>query len=140
VLLRTFQRLSRLAGGGVREQYRAMVAAMASAGVDTGGRPPVWAWWGSLRLLDAAMLFDPEYELSAGFATVEFEAPEALVVCSDYGRWNDYLAGNGTWTRCPAPTGEPFQVCLPHLLPEGIRAIRPLPVDGWDELDLSAPV
>ncbi|GAB3569923.1 hypothetical protein GCM10027445_22490 [Amycolatopsis endophytica] len=125
---------------GERRAYRAMVAAMERAGVCTEGRPPVWAWRGELRLLDAAMLFDPEYQLSAGFATVEFEAPDELAVCSDYGRWNDYLAGDGSWEVCPEPEREPAQVCLPYLLPEWTRDVRPLPVAGWDELDLTAPV
>ncbi|WP_191244836.1 hypothetical protein [Amycolatopsis deserti] len=124
--------------------YRAMVEAMARAGVDTGGRPPVWAWRGELRLIDAISLFDAEHELSRGFATVEFDAPEHLAVASDYGRWNDFLAASLEGRECawePGPAErEPVQVCLPYLLADWVRDVRPLPTGGWDRLDLAAAV
>ena len=158
MLLRTFQRLSRVEGltgvlagewervpGGLEAPYRAMVSAMERAGVGTGGRPPVWVWWGELRLIDAVSLFDAEHELSAGFATVEFDAPADLVVASDYGRWNDFLAATlagqeHVWEPCPDFAREPVQVCLPYLRAEWVLRVRPLPVAGWDDLDLAAPV
>lgn len=166
MLLRTFQPTERVAaftdGGSLvggwehvpeslRPAYRAMVAAMAETGVDTGGRPPVWAWWGELRLLDALSLLNPEHQLSTGYVTVEFDAPAELVVASDYGVWNDYLAAlfdGSSVTRelgvraISAPLGQrgPTQVCLPYLRADWVRDIRPLPRSGWDELDPSQPV
>jgi hypothetical protein len=160
MLLRTFQRLARVAEleadgvlvgdwdrvpSGHREGYQAMVDAMARAGVESHGRPPVWAWRGTLLLLDAALLLDAEHELSTGYATVEFEAPAEFAVASDYGAWNDYLEalflGNpAQWelTAVPRRWG-PEQVCLPYLRAEWVREVRPLPTTGWDELDTSRP-
>jgi hypothetical protein len=160
MLLRTFQRLTRVAeleADGVlvghwdrvqpahREGYQAMVGAMARAGVETGGKPPMWAWRGTVLLLDAALLLDAEHELSTGYATVEFEAPAELVVTSDYGAWNDYLEalflGSPVQWDVTAPSGRtaPEQVCLPYLRAEWVREVRPLPTTGWDELDTSHP-
>lgn len=158
VRLRTFQRLARVeelhragvlraAWGHVPESLRGaygqMVEAMSSCGVDTGGHPPIWAWRGELRLIDAMLLLDPEHELSTGFATVEFAAPAELVVGSDYGAWNDHLFAvldgeQATWALPPS-TRDPEQVCLPYLLAEWVCEIRPLPTAGWDELDVAEP-
>ncbi len=154
VLLRTFQPLTRVTGDlvgdwdrvppGLVAPYRAMVAAMERAGVGTGGRPPVWAWHGELRLIDAMLLFDAEHELSRGFATVEFDAPAGLVVESDYGRWNDFLAASLEGRECAWELGpvarEPVQVCLPYVRASWVRDVRPLPTGGWDRLDPAAAV
>ncbi|GAA4523696.1 hypothetical protein [Amycolatopsis samaneae] len=166
ITLRTFQPLARaahLAAGGslvgswahvpvpFGAAYRAMVDAMGEAGVSTGGYPPVWAWWGRLRLFDATALFNPEHELSTGYATVEFEAPAQLVVPSDYGVWNDYLdavfenrvAATGVGvhrTAVPLDAEKPTQVCLPYVRASWVRDIRPLPTSGWDDLDPLQPV
>lgn len=168
MILRSFQRLTRVASltatGALvgdwtyvpeadRPAYRAMVAAMAAAGVDTGGRPPVWAWHGEPRLIDAALLLDQEQELSSGYATVEFDAPEPLVALSDYSAWNDHLfemfndrparwsVGTGRWLGPPAKprAAHPTQACLPYLRAEWLLDVRPLPRTGWDELDTSRP-
>ena len=159
MLLRTFQRLPRVAqldADGVlvgdwdrvpdahRAGYRAMVAAMARAGVDTAGRPPMWAWRGGLTLLDAALPLDPEHELSTGYATVEFEAPAELTVVSDYGAWNDHLealfhGGPADWNVTHPVRAQPEQVCVPYLRAEWVRDVRPLPTTGWDEIDPSLP-
>lgn len=161
VVLNSFQRLTavdrlkadgeihgdwRYVDPGCRVGYQAMVEAMDRAGVNTQGRPPIWAWRGDLTLLDASMLLDPEHELALGYATVEFAAPTDLLVTSNYGAWNDFLAitltgGTATWeigVTDPTSWG-PQQVCLPYLRKEWIRDIRPLPTDGWDDLDLSKP-
>ncbi|AIJ22058.1 hypothetical protein AMETH_1966 [Amycolatopsis methanolica 239] len=111
---------------------------------DTGGRPPVWAWRGELRLIDAMLLFDAEHELSRGFAAVEFDAPAGLVVESDYGRWNDFIAASlegreCTWELGPA-VREPAQMCLPYVRASWVREVRPLPTGGWDRLDPAAAV
>ena len=158
--LKTFQRLTRVAQwetegelraewryvpSGMHVGYQAMVEAMARAGVDTQGRPPMWAWSGELTLLDATMLLDPEHDLSQGYATVEFSAPAELAVTSDYGPWNDFLAetltgGTAAWEiSSEPPAEEPRQVCLPYLRSEWIHEVRPLPTSGWDAIDLSAP-
>ncbi|WP_028925095.1 hypothetical protein [Pseudonocardia acaciae] len=154
VVLRTFQRLARveqldadglLVGDWDRvipqhaRAYRAMVDAMARHGVDTGGRPPIWAWTGEVRLVDAALLLDAEHELSTGYATVEFEAPAELVVSSDYGAWNDYLEALFHDRSYEWQPGGADQACLPYLRAEWVREVRPLPTSGWDELDLSLP-
>lgn len=165
MLLRTFQptvRVTALMDSGslvgswdhvptsLHGAYRAMAQAMAKAGVDTEGRPPVWAWWGELLLLDALNLLDPEHQLSAGYATVEFDAPVELVVASDYGVWNDHLAAvfNGSGgtgdlgvraTTIPLDRRKPTQVCLPYLRAEWVCDVRPLPRSGWDEIDVSRP-
>ena len=160
MILRTFQPAARaealLAGhtlvGGwkhappepVRAGYRGMVAAMAKAGVDTGGRPPIWAWHGQLQLLDAVMLLgDPQR--CAGHVTIEFEAPDVLVVLTEYGAWNDHLCAlvDGIhvdgWTAVP-PATSPAQACLPHLERGWVRAVRPLPASGWSDLDWTVEV
>lgn len=171
VVLRTFQLRSRIAqleadgvllgdwdwvSPGLRDGYRAMIAAMARLGVDTQGLPPIWSWYGDLRLFDATSLLDPQHQLSAGYATVEFEAPHGLVVASDYGAWNDHLAalltgGPTESTVVCAPMSvarrpdrrswaqSPEQVCLPYLRHEWVREIRLLPTSGWDAMDLSQP-
>lgn len=161
MILRSFQPLHRIAalqtdgllvghwdhvpGGPVRDGYRAMVAAMRAAGVDTGDRPPIWAWRGRLCLVDAVMLL-AEHELASGYGTVEFEAPPELVVESDYGAWNDHLCAlvenaPTAWHVSSVPAGgELVQACLPHLRAEWVREVRPLPTSGWDELDPSQPV
>jgi hypothetical protein len=158
MILRTFQSLrrveqlevdGRLVGCWEHAQtpdgYRAMVAAMARADVDTGGLPPIWAWRGRLQLIDAKMLL-AEHELSAGYATVEFDAPAELTVESDYGAWNDYLEAVITgrpaeWDlhAVRADGEEPVQVCLPYLRSEWVRDVRSLPRTGWDEIDVSHP-
>jgi hypothetical protein len=119
--------------GFVSRSYRAMVAAR--AGIDTDGRPPVWAWSARRRvsLGDAADLLG-EYGLLQGCATVEFAAPTELCLASDYGAWNDYQyelhrsgAAPAYWD-VPCPLGQrQVQVCLPELRAEWVRAIRPLP-------------
>ncbi|MEJ3653728.1 hypothetical protein WEH80_12160 [Actinomycetes bacterium KLBMP 9759] len=129
---------------GYEPAYRGMVAAMARAGVDTEGRPPIWGWHGRLTLADAAMLFDAEHELSLGFATVDLAAPDELAVSSDYGAWNDYMsdvvAGTpAAWDPTGTPAREPVQVCLPYLLAEWVLDVRPLPSSGWGDLDWSLP-
>lgn len=128
---------------GCGEAYQGMVEAMRRAGVDTNGRPPVWAWQGrSLRLSDASMLYDPEHELVHGFVTVDLDVPGDLVVLSDYVDWCDYLmpsAGSvlGDWTPRPPDPGSvhPAQACLPYLRSGWVRDVRPLPTTGWDDLD-----
>ncbi|GAA0939070.1 hypothetical protein [Pseudonocardia zijingensis] len=122
-------------GGVIRGAYEEMVAAMARAGVPTQGRPPVWAWGGGrgVTVEDAHMLVgDPP---SVDHATVEFDAPDGLLLATDYGAWNDYLAAlfdrSGpvarTWDVPTAVADHLVQVCLPVLRLEWVRAIRPLP-------------
>ncbi|MFF5987734.1 hypothetical protein [Prauserella flavalba] len=123
-----------------RATYPAMVAAMERAGVPTDGRPPVWAWSGVPTPLDITSLLDPEHQLSAGYALIEFAAPDGLVFLSDYGSWNDYLAA---WFDDPeavwAP-GQPAeftrlpQACVPYLRGEWVRTVRPLPTSGWEDV------
>lgn len=159
MILRTFQPRSRLttldadgvlvgswdrvSGGPVRHGYAAMVAAMAAAGIDTGGLPPIWAWRGRLTLVDATMLLS-DHELRSGYVTIEFDAPAELTVASDYGRWNDHLAAlfesDCIEWEIGGPATEPVQICLPQLRAEWVRAVRPLPTTGWNELDPSQPV
>lgn len=154
--LQTFQLLSRLAEldeagvisgdweyvlGGCDEAYRGMVQFMERVGVDTAGCPPIWAWHGPLHLWDASSLFDPEHELVHGFATVDLEVPDEMIVLSDYGQWCEYLmtpvSELGEWVpdRIVPTEGVLVQACLPLLRAEWVRAVRPLPRTGWDELD-----
>jgi hypothetical protein len=125
-----------------RTTYPAMVAAMERAGIHTEGKPPVWAWGGVPTLLDVRSLFDPEYQLSAGYAVVEFDAPTEVVFLSDYGDWNDHLEG---WFEDPEASWEPGplvrsvglpQACVPCVRVEWVREIRVLPTTGWDNPDL----
>ncbi len=121
--------------GFVTRSYQAMVAAMARAGVDTEGRPPVWAWSApqGVSLGDAADLLG-EYGLRQGCATVEFDAPSELCLASDYGAWNDYQyelhrggAAPTSWD-VPCPLAQRLvQVCLPELRADWVREIRSLP-------------
>lgn len=73
-----------------------MVEVMAERGIDCRGRPPIWAWHSDVRLWDAALLFDPQHELSRGFARMTFAAPAELVMVSDYGQWCEVLLLNAT--------------------------------------------
>lgn len=132
-LVGSWEHVPRSPGGVIRAAYEEMVAAMARAGVPTGGRPPVWAWGGrcGVTVEDARMLVGEP--LREGYATVEFTAPAELVLATDYGAWNDYLAA---LFEGPAPRGwdvptpiahELVQVCLPVLRAEWVREVRPLP-------------
>lgn len=158
LLLRTFQSLNRitqlqhngtLVGSwdrvlpGTEDAYLRMVEVMTEHGIDTGGCPPVWAWSGALRLADADSLFNAEHELSGGFATVTFRAPQHLVLLCDYEHWCDALmppadAPIAPWQpkRRDSGSRHPEQACLPHLRLEWVRTIQLLPTSGWDSLDL----
>lgn len=162
LLLRTFQRLDRVEQlnregrliadwahvvPGTERAYARMVEVMAATGIDTEGRPPMWAWHGTLRLQDAALLFDPVHELSAGFATVTFSAPAECALLCGYADWCDLLmARDGQdqrdWQPSPLPRAKrhPDQACLPYVLAEWVVGIEPLPLIGWDEIDLDAVV
>ena len=127
--------------------FRRMTDVMTLHGIDTAGRPPVWAWRGTLRLRDAALLFDPEHELSQGFATVTFTAPGDLVVLSDYAHWCQLLfdpvdAAIEAWQpeRRHSRTCQPEQACLPYVRAEWVTRVRPLPRSGWNDLDQEQPV
>jgi hypothetical protein len=125
-----------------RATYPAMVAAMQQAGIHTEGRPPVWAWGGVPTLFDARSLFDPEHQLSAGYAVVEFDAPTEAVFLSDYGDWNDYLEAwfedsEASWAPRPLDRSVNLpQACVPCVRVEWVREIRVLPTTGWDDPDL----
>lgn len=125
-----------------RATYPAMIAAMTRAGIRTGGRPPIWAWGAVPTLFDASLLLDPEYQLSNGYAVVEFEAPAEDVFLSDYGDWNDYLEAwfadpDAVWAPSPpAPSAGLPQACVPFVRLHWVRAIRALPTTGWDDPEL----
>lgn len=162
LVLRTFQPLSRVAQlqhdrtligdwGHVRpgneRAYARMVEVMTEHGISTDGRPPIWAWHGPLRLIDADLLFDPVHELSRGIATLTFRAPADLVLLCDYGHWCDALMAPAADPAQPwQPAGRtadslhPEQACLPYLRREWVTNIKPLPVAGWDTLDLETPL
>ena len=151
LLLWTFQPLDRIAElertgrmrgswewvspGFETRSYEAMVAAMARAGIDTDGRPPVWAWSGRCGVtLDDAESLLGSYGLLQGCATIEFEAPAARCLASDYGAWNDFqfaLHSGGeappTWDVPTPVADELVQVCLPELRREWVREVRALP-------------
>ena len=133
-------------GDVVRAAYREMVSVMTRAGVDSGGRPPVWAWGGRrVTLQDAhSLVGEPVWD---GYATIEFAAPSELTVATDYRVWNDYLAElftvgadvPRTWD-VPTPIGaELVQVCLPMLRRLWVREIRPLPRSRDEVSDWFAP-
>ncbi|WP_226367031.1 hypothetical protein [Pseudonocardia sp. ICBG162] len=97
--LKTFQRLDRviqlheegvLVGswdtvlGGLERAYEWMVETMDTHRIDTGGNPPIWAWSGTLRLIDAYLLFDETHELSTGYAVITFNASSDLVLLGGY--------------------------------------------------------
>lgn len=131
---------------GTEHAYMRMVEVMAEHGIDTDGRPPVWAWRGPLRLEDADSLFNAEHELSKGFATLTFRASDRLVLLSDYGHWCDALVAStgisaDLWQPiCRAKSSHhPEQACLVHLRIEWVTDIKPLPTTGWDILDLNTP-
>jgi len=135
------------AGDAIAGAYRAMVAAMERAGVPTAGRPPVWAWGGScgVTVADAHSLVGEP--LWAGFATVDFTAPAALVHVTDYHAWNDDLAARFAGAApdpppwdVPTPIGHGLvQVCLPVLRAAWVREVRPLPRSAREVADWSAP-
>lgn len=160
LVLRSFQPLERVAQlqrsgvlrgdwghvvRGTERAYARMVEVMTEKGIDTDGRPPVWAWHGVLRLLDADLLFDAKEELSKGFATLTFRAPDHLVLLSDYADWCDLLMAPpevpvGQWMPQPhAADGFHLeQACLPYVLMDWVTDIQPLPTTDWDDLDLEA--
>lgn len=158
LVLQTFQSLARVAQlqndgtlvsdwehvlSGTEHAYARIVEVMTEHGIDTGGRPPIWAWHGLLRLVDADLLFDPVHELSRGFATLTFRAPDRLVLLSNYGYWCDALLAPadgqvGSWRPRRRDPGSfhPEQACLPYLRLHWVTDIKPLPTTGWDTLDL----
>lgn len=162
LLLRTFQPIERAAtlqaGGaliadwrhvlpGTERAYARMVGVMVEHGIETDGRPPIWAWHGALRLRDAALLLDPERELRTGFAVITFVAPAQLVLLCDYRHWCEALMAPAdaplhVWQpRLEAGDGQhPEQACLPYLLADWVKDIKALPTSGWDTLDQDALV
>ncbi len=144
LLLRTFQRRDRVdqlhregrlvadwshVMKGTERAYVRMVEVMAARGIDTADHPPNWAWHGPLRLYDAALLFDPVHELSAGFATVTFSAPAELVLLCAYPDWCDVLMTTPTheldaWQPQPPIRSRhhPDQACLPYLSAHWVRS------------------
>lgn len=162
LVLRTFQSLERVeqlqddgvlvsdwehVALGTENAYARIVEVMREHGIDTGGRPPVWAWRGLVRLRDADSLFDAVHELSRGYATVTFRAPKHLVLLSDYAHWCDVLmAPAGTpahqWQpqRRAEGSHQPEQACLPYLRLDWVTDIKSLPTSGWDTLDLETPL
>jgi hypothetical protein len=88
----------------------------------TGGRPPVSAWHGPLRLVDADLLYDAVHELGRGFDTPTFRAPGHLGLLCDYGHWCDalmalagYRVHLGEPARRAAGSFHLEQACLPYL-------------------------
>lgn len=157
LVLRTFQPLERviqlrdnglLLGDwkhvlpGTEHGYLRMVEVMEERGIPTTGRPPLWAWHGVLRLVDADSLFDATHELSRGFATITFRAPEHLVLLSDYGHWSDVMLSGESYLRQWQPqrrtssSHHPEQACLPYLELGWVTGVELLPTTGWDTLDL----
>jgi hypothetical protein len=133
-LVGSWEHVPRSPGDAIRRAYEEMVAAMERAGLPTEGRPPVWAWGGrcGVTVQDAHMLVGEP--LRDGYATVEFTAPDGLVLATDYGAWNDYLyelfdggAATAGWDVPTPIADELVQVCLPVLRAEWVDAIRPLP-------------
>lgn len=126
---------------GTEKAYGRMVTAMAERGIDCQDRPPIWAWHGVVRLVDVVLLLDVEHELSRGFAVVTFTAPADLVLISDYGHWCEALFRNSeAWDPEPPVLGpHPSQATLPYLRAEWVDSIDPLPIDGWDSIDLDQP-
>lgn len=133
-------------------RYQRMVQEMAAHGIDCHGHPPTWAWHGRVTLLDASMLLNAEHELSQGWATITFDAPEELVLLSDYAHWCDFLFEDTDWEPARFRTVEEralldwagltcgVQATLPHVQGEWVDTIEPLPTHGWDELDLNTLV
>ena len=162
LVLRTFQPLTRVVQlqndgtlvadwehvvPGTEHAYARMVEVMSEHGINTDGRPPIWSWHGPLRLIDADLLFDAVHELSRGFATLTFRAPDHLVLLCDYGHWCDALMAPPDypvhlWRPAPRAAGSfhPEQACLPYLHLDWVTDIKPLPTSGWDTLDLEAPL
>jgi hypothetical protein len=130
-----------------RVAYPSMVTAMEHAGIQTGGRPPVWAWQGTPTLHDVHSLYGSGPELGTGVATVEFAAPADLVFLSDYGDWNDHLSARlddpgAPWEPLPRNgwADDLVQACVPCLHAGWVRDVRPLPTSGWpDGIDLDRP-
>lgn len=162
LVLRTFQSLARaeqLQDDGILEAdwehvmpgtehaYARMARVMSEHGINTNGRPPIWAWRGVLRLSDADSLFDRIHELSRGVAILTFWAPEDLVLLSDYSHWCDALTAaagvplSSWWPQRRNQTGHhPEQACLPYLRLDWVTDIKPLPTADWDSLDLATPL
>nr|WP_157528710.1 hypothetical protein [Kibdelosporangium sp. MJ126-NF4] len=120
-----------------RAVYPSMVEAMRKAGIPIKNNPPIWAWTERPTLLDAALLLNPEHELSKGYATIEFEAPENLTHLSDYSAWNDHMAEKlrnptATWKQ---KSKEGNQATLPWLSQEWVKEVRPLPTTGWNKTE-----
>lgn len=127
---------------GTEKAYGRMVEVMTQRGIDCHGRPPIWAWLGQVRLMDAVLLLDPEHELSRGFATVTFTAPTDMVMVSDYGHWCEALFRNSDeWAPAPPVRGpHPAQATLPYLQADWVHNIDLLPIEGWDDIDLNQPL
>ncbi|CAL9625466.1 hypothetical protein SUDANB95_05918 [Actinosynnema sp. ALI-1.44] len=114
-----------------RPAYRVVAARL---GVD---RPPVWAWRGP-DTRDGRVALTAELLLGdhrAGFAVLDLDVPDDVVVLSSYRRWNDFLDavvfGPGParmdWTLDPdEPTHATVQACLPVLRASWVLGSRDL--------------
>ncbi|MEU5211770.1 DUF3841 domain-containing protein [Streptomyces sp. NPDC020742] len=159
-VLATLEQEGRLTGDwqrvapGVRPAYEVMVAEMHRRGIDCGGRPPVWAWaepdaGGERVLLTAQLLLSP-VEWERGVVVLDLDVPDASVLCSAYGRWNDFLCDVLEGAPAPAmnwaigPDDERgsdcrVQACLPVVRASWVVGIRPLEPGPEPEGFVSVP-
>ncbi|MEU6083801.1 DUF3841 domain-containing protein [Streptomyces sp. NPDC047108] len=143
----------------LRPGYDLMVAEMRRRGIDDGGCPPVWAWAGpdsrDGRVLQTARSLLSQVEWERGVVVLDLEVPDALVVTSSYGWWNDVLAAVLSGEPLPPTdfsTGpddereEEFriQAVLPLVRRAWVRDVRPLAppadlVEDWPDLRTEPP-
>ncbi|MFG2194240.1 hypothetical protein [Streptomyces sp. NPDC048639] len=144
---------SRVASG-LRPGYELMLAEMRRRGIDSAGRPPVWAWAGpdsrDGRVLETARSLLSPLEWEQGVVVLDLEVPDELVVTSAYGWWNDVLAAVLSGEPLPSmdfstgPEDERedefrIQAVLPLVRLDWVRTSRPLEppadlVEAWPNL------
>ncbi|MEW9552491.1 DUF3841 domain-containing protein [Nonomuraea sp. NPDC050783] len=122
-----------------RACYEEIVAEMARRGLDTGGRPPVWAWAGpdtrdDAVALTADLLLCPRTpEEYARYVVLDLDVPDEAVLLSSYGRWNDFMEavvmGEGSprmdWSIGREEPGG-VQACLARVAAGWVLGARPL--------------
>ncbi|MEU4407296.1 DUF3841 domain-containing protein [Streptosporangium sp. NPDC023963] len=129
----------RIMAGNYRACYEEMVAEMARRGLDSEGRPPVWAWAGPDTCdngvaLAAEMLLCPQTpEEYARYVVLDLDVPDEVVLLSSYGRWNDFMyaiiMGEGAPDMDWAIDREELdgtQACLARVAARWVLGARPL--------------
>ncbi|NUO02366.1 MAG: DUF3841 domain-containing protein [Saprospiraceae bacterium] len=139
--------------------YAWMCRQMEKRGINCGNTPPIWAFhsckeWARPPCFLTARALLSDMELESGISTLVFDAPDDLVLLSSYriwGRfWSELDAATGAIPKKPwgrmfnlkyFKEGDDLQACLPYLLLEWVKEVRPLviPINKEDPFEVFVP-